>query len=273
MEPRSETSRSPVSKGLVLAAVSSLALAAASKNTTAQQTDRDPVRIHHDMSLAQADHTHDPTLPEYCADSTLNRHGKEKIQAEIFSFFIGKRFSAAQAAGIDGNFGQESDWNTSDTGGFLAQWGGDRLLAFERFAKRHDMSPTNPQAQFSYVWAELTDGPGAGEDDRKVLEDLRATNTAQERLPFLVTNTSDRVIRCCRTALSTPSRYCISSVVRLVPHVPKLRLGLLYLNLRNKFVQALVPAHFHAIQRSSRLRCGLGDFDAYGQLGLTVLSC
>lgn len=101
-------------------------------------------------------------------------------QQQIFNYFLGKGLSPAQSAGIDGNFGQESGWNSSSPGGYLAQWGGSRLTALEAFAQKEGKPVTDLGMQLDYVWLELTGGPGAGEDDSAVLQHLKGATTAAD---------------------------------------------------------------------------------------------
>jgi len=108
-----------------------------------------------------------------CATSGTTLIGSDNKE-KIFNYFIGKGLSPTQAAGIDGNFGQESGWNPSDPGGYLAQWGGGRLTALQALAQKDGKPVTDLGVQLDYVWLELTNGPGAGEDDSKTLSDLKA---------------------------------------------------------------------------------------------------
>jgi hypothetical protein len=101
-------------------------------------------------------------------------------QQKIFNYFLGKGLSPAQAAGITGNFGQESGYNPSSPGGYLAQWGGGRLTALEALAQKDNKPVTDLGVQLDYVWLELTGGPGAGEDDSAVLQHLKGSNTASD---------------------------------------------------------------------------------------------
>ena len=111
-----------------------------------------------------------------CSSSGDNLIGND-IQQKIFNFFVGKGLSPAQAAGIDGNFGQESSWNPSDSGGYLGQWGGNRLTALGQLAQQENKPITDLGVQLDYVWLELTGGSGVGEDDSAVLQHLKATTS------------------------------------------------------------------------------------------------
>ncbi len=99
---------------------------------------------------------------------------------KIFNYFVSKGLTPAQSAGIDGNFGQESGWDPSSPGGYLAQWGGGRLTALEAFAQKENKPVTDLGVQLDYVWLELTGGPGAGEDDSSVLAHIKNANTAAD---------------------------------------------------------------------------------------------
>lgn len=121
----------------------------------------------------------DQASPCACSSSGSSLVGGDN-QEKIFNYFTGKGLTAAQSAGIDGNFGQESGWNPSDSGGYLAQWGGSRLTALQQLAQKENKPVTDLGVQLDYVWLELTNSSGAGEDDSKVLKDLKATTTAAD---------------------------------------------------------------------------------------------
>jgi hypothetical protein len=101
-------------------------------------------------------------------------------QQKIFNYFVGKGLSPEQAAGIDGNFGQESRWNPSEPGGYLAQWGGSRLTALEAFAQKQGKPVTDLGVQLDYTWADLTNAPGAGGDYSHVLTNVKAAKTVED---------------------------------------------------------------------------------------------
>jgi hypothetical protein len=197
MEPNtqnSEANRSPVSKGLALFATS-LALVVVNKEPAASQHSPDPlVKTYHEINFAKSDQPEGllayasnssttlyphQALHKYCVNIAGN-NPKDKVKYGVFNFFREKRLTPAQAAGIDGNFGQESDWDTGDAGGLLAQWGGERLAAEENLASRLGKSATSLRVQLKYTWLELTGGQGAGEDDSTVLKHLKGTKTAAE---------------------------------------------------------------------------------------------
>jgi hypothetical protein len=113
------------------------------------------------------------------AGSPATLTGNDNKQ-KIFNYFIGKGLSPEQAAGIDGNFGQESGWNPSSPGGYLAQWGGGRLTALEALAQKEGKPVTDLGVQLDYVWLELTGGSGAGEDDSAVLQHIKGAKTAAD---------------------------------------------------------------------------------------------
>ncbi len=99
---------------------------------------------------------------------------------KIFNYFLGKGLSPVQAAGIDGNFGQESGWNPSSPGGYLAQWTGSRLTALQAFASKEGEAVTNLGVQLDYIWADLTNAPGAGGDYSEVLKHVKAATTIED---------------------------------------------------------------------------------------------
>jgi len=83
----------------------------------------------------------------------------------IWSFLRGHGFSPAQAAGIIGNFQQESglDPTASQHGGpgrGLAQWGGGRFAALQAFAAKRGKPWTDLNTQLQFMIAELG-GPEA----------------------------------------------------------------------------------------------------------------
>lgn len=114
-----------------------------------------------------------------CTSSNSSLVGSDN-QEKIFNYFVSKGLSGAQAAGIDGNFGQESGWNPSDSGGYLAQWGGARLTALQQLAQKDNKPVTDLGVQLDYVWLELTNGPGAGEDDSAVLQHLKTASSPEQ---------------------------------------------------------------------------------------------
>lgn len=181
METNSEASRSPVNNVIALVG-SSLALVAGGKGVH-HHKEPGPLVKHpeaHEVSFVQADSSvpvHH-VRPDNCQHAHTGSH-QERVKQEVLSFFIGKGLKAFQAAGIDGNIGQESDWNNSNSGGYLAQWGGGRLAALEQFADRLNQPVTSTKVQLKYAWLELTNGPGAGEDDTSVLRHLQEAKTAE----------------------------------------------------------------------------------------------
>ncbi len=90
-----------------------------------------------------------------CGSTALNLTGNDNEQ-KIFNYYIGRGLGAIQAAAIDGNYGQESHWNPSDSGGYLAQWGGGRLAALEAFAQQANLPVTDLGVQLDFSWHELT---------------------------------------------------------------------------------------------------------------------
>jgi len=186
-------------KGLALVGVS---LALVGANKTGQEEIVQPVvKDYHEMSFAQGSQTEGHlalaansststpakvnasynlhphhALSKYCAN-IAGGNPKERVKFGVINYFEKKGLKPAQAAGIDGNFGQEVDWDPTE---LLGQWGGGRLAALERYASRLGKPVTSMIVQLKYTWLELTNGPGAGEDDRPVLRHLRGTKTAAE---------------------------------------------------------------------------------------------
>ena len=84
----------------------------------------------------------------------------------IYDFFIDHGFTPVVAAGIVGNFDQESGANPDEVGGLLAQWGGSRLTALISYATSIgaiDPTTGNPtlEAQLEFVLQELPSNGGA----------------------------------------------------------------------------------------------------------------
>jgi N-acetylmuramoyl-L-alanine amidase len=111
--------------------------------------------------------------------SSATLTGKD-IKEQIVNYFVGKGLTMAQAAGIEGNFGQESTWNPKDSNGYLGQWSGSRLTALQALATKENKPVTDPGVQLDYTWLELTNGPGAAEDDRVTLQHLKAATTPED---------------------------------------------------------------------------------------------
>jgi hypothetical protein len=92
-----------------------------------------------------------------CSDSSTDATsltGNDN-EEKIFNYFTGKGLSAIAAAGIVGNFGQESHWNPDDGGGYLGQWGGGRLTNLETLAAQEGKPVTDLGVQLDFVWQEL----------------------------------------------------------------------------------------------------------------------
>ncbi|HSW85237.1 MAG TPA: phage tail tip lysozyme [Candidatus Saccharimonadales bacterium] len=168
----SNSNKSVTGNRLVLVA-SSLALVVGSKSAKAIPEVPEPVK----RPKPEIAHTHvGKKAVESCAHFARKLDSKEKVQFGAYKFYLKRGLTPAQSSGIGGNFGQETDWSTDN----IAQFGGDRLSAMTRFAERLGRAPTSLTAQLKYTWLELTNGPGAAEDDRRALRDLRASNTVRE---------------------------------------------------------------------------------------------
>jgi hypothetical protein len=110
-----------------------------------------------------------PTAAE-CASTTPSGPLTGSDNAEkAFNYFTGKGLTPAQAAGIVGNFQQESGVNPNEPGGYLGQWGGGRLTALINYATKQGKPVTDLGVQLDYVWLELN-GDYSG-----VLAHVRAT--------------------------------------------------------------------------------------------------
>jgi hypothetical protein len=109
--------------------------------------------------------------PNDCSSSTtsnISLIGNDNEQ-KIYNYFISKGLSPVQAAGIDGNFGQESHWNPYDSGGYLAQWSTSRQAGLAQLASQENLPITNLGVQLDFVWQELNS------DYKSVLTNLEAT--------------------------------------------------------------------------------------------------
>jgi len=125
-----------------------------------------------------------------CAVSTFNEttslSGKDNRE-KIFNYFIGKGLTPVQSAAIVGNFGQESHWNPSSPGGYLAQWQGSFATALESFANKHNKPITDLGVQLDFVWENLTNGPDAGGFDMSgVLRNLKSTDDISQATIFFM---------------------------------------------------------------------------------------
>lgn len=82
---------------------------------------------------------------------------------KIFNYFIGQGWTAAQAAGLVGNFYAESNlnpkaYNPNDKGKAsqgLAQWRGDRQQALKNFARENNSDEDSLSLQLAFVQHEL----------------------------------------------------------------------------------------------------------------------
>lgn len=72
---------------------------------------------------------------------------------------------------------QESSMNPAEGGGGLAQWGGSRYTALQKYASNHGLDPNGYEAQIGYLWQELSSGTeGLTPDD---LNNMTAAQAAQ----------------------------------------------------------------------------------------------
>ena len=89
--------------------------------------------------------------------------GDNPIAKQAFNFYVSKGLSPHAAAGLVGQFAQESNfnpgiWNKGEGAFGLAQWRGDRLAGLQRYAASVGKNPNDPQVQLEYSWQELN-GP------------------------------------------------------------------------------------------------------------------
>lgn len=105
--------------------------------------------------------------------ATVSLSGNDNEQ-KIYNYLVAKGLSPVGAAGIDGNFGQESHWNPATPGGYLAQWGGSRLSNLQNFASKQNKPVTDLGVQLDFMWQELNGSYP------KVLEHVKAATTVED---------------------------------------------------------------------------------------------
>jgi hypothetical protein len=95
---------------------------------------------------------------------------------DLLTFLKGKGLTAAQAAGVAGNFVVESKldpkaYNPKEGAIGFAQWEGSRRSSLQRFAAQMGRPETDPDAQRQFLWHELTGS------ESSALAALKATST------------------------------------------------------------------------------------------------
>lgn len=85
---------------------------------------------------------------------------QNNVARQLMMYFMGAGMTKAGAAGIIGNFMQESGLNpaivqSNGEGHYLAQWGGSRLTNLQSFASQHGLSATSVEAQAKFTIQEL----------------------------------------------------------------------------------------------------------------------
>jgi hypothetical protein len=95
---------------------------------------------------------------------------------DLLTFLKGKGLTAAQAAGVAGNFVVESKldpnaYNPKEGAIGYAQWEGGRRTALQQFAAQMGRSERDPAAQREFLWHELTGS------ESSALAALKATST------------------------------------------------------------------------------------------------
>jgi hypothetical protein len=104
--------------------------------------------------------------------------GLDKLMSE-YTMPNGQHLTAAQRAGILGNFQKESNFNTASYNPHeraigLAQWEGGRRGQLESYAHQHGGAVTDPRIQVGFMMHELATS------ERKALAHLQAAHTPQE---------------------------------------------------------------------------------------------
>lgn len=80
------------------------------------------------------------------------------VATQLMSAFTAAGMTKAGAAGMIGNWTQESSLNPSAAGGLLGQWQGDRMAALQSFAASSGQPATNPTVQARFAVHELQSG-------------------------------------------------------------------------------------------------------------------
>jgi hypothetical protein len=124
------------------------------------------VRQHHDAGWWKHDQFRNDDGGKTATSSRFDLRGRARRFAkggragQIFDFFRNQGFTRAQAAAWVGNFTQESSLNPAaiqpgGEGHGLAQWGGTRFAALQRFARRRGTAWTDLGTQLQFVMYEL----------------------------------------------------------------------------------------------------------------------
>lgn len=92
--------------------------------------------------------------------------------------FTAAGMSKAGAAGMIGNWTQESSLNPSAAGGLLGQWQGDRMTALQGFASKIGQPVTSPTVQARFAVHELQTGYPSLWSQLKTTNDPAAAATA-----------------------------------------------------------------------------------------------
>jgi|WetSurMetagenome_2_1015567.scaffolds.fasta_scaffold22764_1 hypothetical protein len=106
------------------------------------------------------------TAPSFSPDTSGRPSVSSAGLADALHHFVSEGYSPAGAAGLVGNFEQESGQNLSlnnpSEGAFgAANWRGDRLKGLQAFAAANKSDPSSLDTQLAYVDREM-DGPFAG---------------------------------------------------------------------------------------------------------------
>lgn len=80
------------------------------------------------------------------------------VAGQVMSILMAGGLSAAGAAGMVGNWAQESSLNPSASGGYLGQWLGSRLAALQSYASSTGQPVTSVRAQAGFALSELKSG-------------------------------------------------------------------------------------------------------------------
>lgn len=96
------------------------------------------------------------------------------VSSELMALLTAGGLSRAGAAGVVGNFSQESSLNPAESGGYLGQWTGTRLAAEQSYASQHGESPTSVAAEGGFTLSEL------GSSYPQLLQELKTTTNPQQ---------------------------------------------------------------------------------------------
>jgi hypothetical protein len=90
--------------------------------------------------------------------SVPNTLSGNSVGQQVYNYFVQQGLPGVAAAGIVGNWQQESNLNPSESGGYIAQWGGSRLTGLQGLAQQQGKPVTDLGVQLAWTWHELSTG-------------------------------------------------------------------------------------------------------------------